>query len=111
MYLYNVTVCSSVHVYECLLCLSCTHVHVGSHAVTSRMQQTSAERIRMTMFPNTIAEGEEVPSAQVELYIHLSLYDCKHVHIHVHVCTCMYEHQKYIYMYMYMYITYAFALI
>lgn len=37
----------------------------GSHAVSSRMQQTSAERIRMTMFPDTIQEGEEVPSTQV----------------------------------------------
>ena len=34
------------------------------------MQQTSADRIRMTMYPDTIKEGEEVPSTQVITYIH-----------------------------------------
>ncbi|CAI8003909.1 Catenin beta-1, partial [Geodia barretti] len=36
----------------------------GTHAVSSRMQQASAERIRMTMFPDTIEEGEEAPITQ-----------------------------------------------
>ena len=48
---------------------SCTYtcIHVGSHPVSNRMHQTSADRVRMTMFPvpDTIQEGEEVPSTQV----------------------------------------------
>ena len=48
------------------------YVHVGSHPVSNRMHQTSADRVRMTMFPvpDTIQEGEEVPSTQVYCIIH-----------------------------------------
>ena len=57
------------------------------------MQQTSADRIRMTMFPNqnTIQEAEEVPSSQVNIYTCISVFvlQTMPVLLCVHIYTCM----------------------